>query len=121
MRFDPGGQPTIRIAREDIDLGGVHVPGGTPVYVVIGAANRDPAQFANPDRFDIRRAPNDHLSLGEGIHFCLGAAPARLQTRIAVAAMLQRYPRLRVNPECKPIHRGTPMSRGLPELRLLID
>lgn len=121
MRFDPVVNMTIRIAREDVDFGGVHIAGGTPVYVVIGAANRDPAQFADPDRFDIRREPNDHLSFGEGIHFCLGAAPARLQTRLAVTAMLQRYPRLRLNPECKPAYRGTPMSRGISELRLLID
>ena len=92
-----------------------------PVYVVIGAANRDPAQFVDPDRFDIRREPNDHLSFGEGIHFCLGAAPARLQTRLVVAAMLERYPRLRIDPRCTPAYRGTPMSRGISELRLLLD
>ena len=121
MRFDPVVNMTIRIAREDVDFGGVHIAGGTPVYVVIGAANRDPARFADPDRFDIRREPNDHLSFGEGIHFCLGAAPARLQSRLAVTAILQRYPHLRLNPECKPAYRGTPMSRGISELRLLID
>jgi cytochrome P450 len=121
MRLDPVVNLTIRIAAADVDFGGVHIPSGTPVYVVIGAANRDPAKFADPDRFDIRRDPNDHLSFGEGIHFCLGAAPARLQTRIAIGAMLQRYPRLRLNPDFMPTYRGTPMSRGIPELRLLID
>jgi cytochrome P450 len=89
--------------------------------VVIGAANRDPAKFDNPDRFAIRRDPNDHLSFGEGIRFCLGAAPARLQTRVVVRAMLERFPRLRLDPAHKPAYRGTPMSRGIPELRLFID
>ena len=121
MRYDPVVNMTIRIATEDTDFGGVRVPRGTPVYAVIGAANRDPAKFDNPDRFDIRREPNDHLSFGEGIHFCLGAAPARLQTRVVVGAMLERFPRLRLSPAHKPAYRGTPMSRGIQELRLLID
>jgi cytochrome P450 len=121
MRFDPVVNMTIRIAREDVAFGGVNIAAGTPVYVVIGAANRDPAQFADPDRFDIRRDPNDHLSFGEGIHFCLGAAPARLQTRLVVTAMLERYPRLHLSPQCTPAYRGTPMSRGISELRLLLD
>jgi len=121
MRFDPVVNMTIRIAREDVAFGGVNIAGGTPVYVVIGAANRDPAQFADPDRFDIRREPNDHLSFGEGIHFCLGAAPARLQTRLVVSAMLERYPRLHLSPQFTPAYRGTPMSRGISELRLQLD
>jgi pimeloyl-[acyl-carrier protein] synthase len=121
MRVDPAVNLTIRVAAADVDFGGVRIPRGTPVYVVIGAANRDSAQFADPDRFDIKRHPNDHLSFGEGIHFCLGAAPARLQTRIAVIAMLERWPRLHLNPNFALTYRGTPMSRGIPELRLLID
>ena len=65
-------------------------------FVLLAAANRDPRQFPNPERFDIARQPNDHLAFGEGIHFCLGAPLARLEGAIAIGAVLERFPNLRL-------------------------
>jgi cytochrome P450 len=63
---------------------------------MIGAANRDPEQFKDPDRIDIARSPNRHVTLGHGVHYCLGAALARLELRIAVASFLARFPDYRL-------------------------
>ena len=85
-----------RIARRDVDLGGAAVPAGTMVLAVIGAANRDPAAFPDPGRFDITRAPNPHLAFGHGPHFCLGAILARREMRVAIGSVVKRYPKLRL-------------------------
>ncbi|MGB0388656.1 MAG: cytochrome P450 family protein [Ardenticatenaceae bacterium] len=85
---------------EDITLHGVTIPKGEVVLPLLGAANRDPAVFDNPDTFDITRTPNKHLGFGQGIHYCLGAPLARIETQIALGALLDRNPNLRlaVNP-----------------------
>jgi cytochrome P450 len=83
----------------------------------IGSANRDPAQFPDPDRFDVRRSPNRHVAFGHGIHFCLGASLARLEATTAPQAVLRRLPRLAVD---RSVHLGRVASdvvfgvRGLP-------
>ena len=69
---------------------------GQILHIMIGAANRDPDQFEQPDRLIITRSPNRHVSLGHGVHYCLGAALARLELRIAVASFLARYPNYRL-------------------------
>ncbi|WP_214415726.1 cytochrome P450 family protein [Sphaerisporangium fuscum] len=82
-----------RRAREDVELHGVLVRRGEPVTVAIAAANRDPRAFTDPERFDVRRAPGaGHLAFAHGPHFCLGAAPARVQTEVALTALLRRLP-----------------------------
>jgi cytochrome P450 PksS len=85
-----------RYPREDVALAGAVVPRGATVFVVIGSANRDERQFANPDVLDITREPNRHLAFGLGAHFCLGAALARLEGQIAIGTLLRRAPDLRL-------------------------
>ena len=91
------------------------------MHVVLGAANRDPAVFQDPDRFDIMREPNDHLGLGEGIHFCVGAAPARVQAKVAVQMLLERFPHLRLLDGWMPRYSGGAFGRGLAELPMRLD
>lgn len=81
---------------EDVSLRGVTIPRGSLVMPLLGSANRDPAAFENPDEFDPARSPNRHLGFGHGIHYCLGAPLARLETRIALTNLLKRNPNLRL-------------------------
>jgi cytochrome P450 len=87
---------TERYAREDVPIGGVTIPRGALVLAVIGSANRDERQFTDPDKLDITREPNKHLSFGLGNHFCLGASLARLEGQIAINTLLRRLPNLRL-------------------------
>jgi pimeloyl-[acyl-carrier protein] synthase len=96
LRYDPPVQWTSRVAGEEIELNGVKIPRGQIVLASVGAANRDPKYFSNPDRFDIRRESNKHLSFGSGIHFCLGAALARMEAEIVFSSLLRRFPNLRL-------------------------
>ena len=91
LRYRSPVQLTGRVALADTELGGQAIKAGQGVRVVIGSANRDEAQFPNADTFDIRRSPNRHLAFGHGIHFCLGAPLARLETKIALALLLERF------------------------------
>jgi cytochrome P450 len=90
LRYRSPLQIVFRQARNDVVLDGQAIPAGKMVLVVIGSANRDPAQFDRADEFDVARDPNPHLAFGHGIHFCLGAALARLEARIAIPDLLQR-------------------------------
>jgi cytochrome P450 len=95
MRWCGPQLPTIpRFAREDVELYGNVVRKGEPVTAAIAAANRDPRVFADPDRLEIGRLPAGQLGFAHGPHFCLGAAPARVQTEIALTALLRRFPAL---------------------------
>jgi cytochrome P450 len=83
-------------AREDVTLHGVTIPKGTAVMPLLGAANHDPTIFPDPEVFDIARTPNRHLGFGQGIHYCLGAPLARMETRIALQTLIERNPHLRL-------------------------
>ncbi|XVQ08188.1 cytochrome P450 family protein [Spirillospora sp. CA-255316] len=87
-----------RFTREDVEIGGTRIPAGEPVTVSIAAANRDPRVFEDPDRFDVTRAPAQggagHLGFSHGPHFCLGASLARVETEVALSALLRRFPGL---------------------------
>ena len=96
LRFDSPVQRTARITNAEVELGGKTIPKGAFVVTAIGAANRDPAHFPDPDRLDIARADNRHIAFGFGIHFCLGAPLARVEGQLALAALLDRMPRLRL-------------------------
>ncbi len=87
---------TYRFAREDVTLHGVTIPRGEMVFPVIASANRDETHFRDPDKLDLRREPNRHLSFGLGAHFCLGAPLARLEGQIAIQTLLGRVPHLRL-------------------------
>jgi cytochrome P450 len=121
LRYDGPVHSVLRVTTEDVDLDGTPIKARTPVYVVLGAANRDPAAFKDPDRFDIMREPNDHLGLGEGIHFCVGAAPARVQAKVAVQMLLERFPGLRLPEGWMPRYSGGAFGRGLAELPIRLD
>jgi cytochrome P450 len=99
LRYDAPTQRGIRTAREDFEIGGKKIRKGQILHIMIGAANRDPDQFDDPDRFDIARNPNRHVTLGHGVHYCLGAALARLELRVAVASFLERFPDYRLASE----------------------
>ena len=92
LRFDAPVQLGNRMATADCEVGGVALAAGTSINLCIGAANRDPAQFVDPDRFDIARSPNRHLAFVSGPHQCVGMALARLEGRVAVGRFLARYP-----------------------------
>lgn len=97
LRFTcPVETGTERFAAEDVEVAGTVIPQGSLVFAVIASANRDERQFPNPDVLDITREPNRHLSFGQGIHFCLGAALARLEGQIAISALLDRTREMRL-------------------------
>ncbi|HVW07551.1 MAG TPA: cytochrome P450 [Bryobacteraceae bacterium] len=91
LRFRSPLQWVMRVPRRDVEMNGQTIPAGKLVLAVVGSANRDPKTFPDPDRFNIRREPSAHLAFGHGIHFCLGAALARLETRIAISDLLGRF------------------------------
>ncbi len=99
LRFESPVQNTERRAARDMDLGGFSIAADQYMLLILGAANRDPAVFTEPDRLDIRRAGPSHLAFGYGAHFCLGAALARLEGQIALGTMVERFPNLRLMDE----------------------
>jgi hypothetical protein len=112
LRFDSPVQLTVRIATEPLDLDGKHIRPGDQIIVLLGAANRDPAQFSDPDRLLITREEKRHLAFGHGIHFCLGAPLARLEMQVTLSALLERFPQLHLTPE-PVVRRQTMVLRGL--------
>jgi pimeloyl-[acyl-carrier protein] synthase len=115
LRYDSPVQFTSRHALADLEIGGCRVRAGETVLAVLGAANRDPVQFPDPDRLDLARTPNRHVAFGGGIHFCLGAPLARMEARIAISALLARLPGLEPGPR-PPVRRDTVTLRGLASL-----
>jgi cytochrome P450 len=110
-----------RYATEDLELGGAQIAAGELVRVSITAANRDPAVFSDPDEFELDRPnPRRHLAFAQGPHVCLGIHLARLEARAAVAGLLSRFPRLRLDPERPAEIRGL-VFRKPPELHVRWD
>ena len=110
LRFESSNQLGNRMTVEPVELGGTQLPAGTPVTLCIGAANRDPAQFADPERLDVGRNPNRHLAFGTGAHQCAGMALARLEGAIAISRFLQRFPNYALDGE--PVRGGRVRFRG---------
>jgi cytochrome P450 len=99
LRYESSNQLGNRMTVEPVELGDLRLPAGTPITLCIGAANRDPAQFPNPERFDVGRTPNRHLAFATGAHQCAGMALARLEGAIAISRFLARFPRYALNGE----------------------
>lgn len=98
LRYNgPVETTTFRVALEDVEMGDKCIEQGDLVLAALLAANRDPAVFDDPDRFDITRTPNRHIAFGAGIHYCLGAPLARLEGQIAIPALLRRFPTIELN------------------------
>jgi cytochrome P450 len=110
LRFESSNQLGNRMIVEEVELGGIRLPAGTPVTLCIGAANRDPRQFRDPERLDIGRSPNRHLAFGTGAHQCAGMALARLEGAIAISRFLARFPNYAPNGE--PVRGGRVRFRG---------
>ena len=91
LRYDPPTHNLYRQATGDVEVAGVRIPAGTFVMVMLASANRDPDQFPDPDRFDLDRPQQGHVAFGQGPHFCLGAALARLEGRLALEILLSRF------------------------------
>ena len=99
LRYESPIQTDTRLVSEDLEFRGRRIRKGQPVMIVRAAANRDPAQFPDPDRLDVGRQDNKHQAFGWGIHFCLGAPLARIETQIAVRTLLDRLPDIRLQSE----------------------
>jgi cytochrome P450 len=104
LRWEPPLLITSRVVTRDTEVRGTPIPAGANVTVMLGAANRDPDRYRDPDRFDIFREPKQHISFGHGPHMCLGMHLARMETRLAVDALLDRLPNLRIDPEATDPH-----------------
>ena len=117
LRYDSPVQTTIRFALTETEIGGRRIAKGDSVLAMLGAANRDPAHFVEPDRLDVRREENRHIAFGLGIHHCLGAPLARLEAEVAFRALLRRFEELAPAEEA-PERGGTFALRGLRRLSL---
>ncbi len=115
LRFETPVQVTGRVAHEDVEVGGKIIRKGQPVGLLLGAANRDPDQFPDPDRLDIGRTPNRHDAFSFGIHFCVGAPLGRAEAAIAIGTVLRRLPNLKLQ-STTPRWRPTMNNRGLQTL-----
>jgi len=115
LRYDGPVQRTARIPSADVTFDGLTIGKGEMVMPFIGAADRDPAQFPDPDRLDITRTDNRHIAFGWGIHFCLGAPLARVEGQIAIGTLVQRLPKLALATD-RPEYRQSLTLRGLTTL-----
>lgn len=120
LRYDSPPQFISRAATSDFDFGGRSLRAGESVLLGLGAANRDPAAFVDPDRLDLGRTPNPHLAFGLGTHFCPGAMLSRLEARLAIGALLARFSRLRLGAE-DIVRRPTIVLRSLDRLPIRVD
>jgi cytochrome P450 len=122
LRYDGTAQLLQRIAREDLRLRGQAIHKGDLLYLSLGAANRDPEVFAEPDRFFIMREHNPHLAFGAGPHLCLGMTLARRELEVALGRLIMRMPRLRFDEERRPRRRTDSLVfRGLESLPVRFD
>ncbi|MFI9814707.1 cytochrome P450 [Saccharothrix variisporea] len=120
LRFFTPFAALARATTTPVTLGGQDIPADQLLMVWLGAANRDGRRFADPHLFDAGRDPNPHLGFGRGIHFCVGAPLARLEGRVAVNALLDRFPGLHVDPDQAPTFMPSPAMTGVKTLPLRV-
>jgi cytochrome P450 len=121
LRWETPLLTVARTAAEDVELGGVRIPAGGFVAISLGAANRDPARYSNPDAFDIYRQGKQHISFGDGAHKCLGIHLARLEMRILLNAVLDRLPGVHLDPGADDPHIHGLIFRSPPNLPVRFD
>ncbi|GAA2487345.1 cytochrome P450 [Winogradskya humida] len=114
LRYDTPVQLLTRVAWEDVEIAGIPISGGDRIVAYLGAGNRDPQRFPDPDRLDLTRPDNGPLSFGGGIHYCLGAPLARMEAEIALPALVRRFPELRLAGD--PVRRNSLTLRGYTSL-----
>ena len=107
------------MASEELELRGQKIRRGEVVLGSVGAANRDPEMFTDPDRLDIRRKNNKHIAFGHGEHYCIGAMLARMEAEIAIGAMVKRFPKMRLKSKRVKWNRNI-IFRGLRDLRVML-
>lgn len=116
LRYDGPSGALVRIMTADVELGNKQLLQGQRLFAFVNAANRDPEQFADSDRFDIGRSPNAHLTFGQGIHFCLGAPLARLEGQIALRSLIERFPGIALATTVAPEWNDLLVLRGMQSL-----
>jgi cytochrome P450 len=116
LRYDGPAKSVVRVVAKPVELGGKQLAAGDRVFLMLTSANRDPAVFDRPDELVLDRSPNQHLGFGVGIHYCLGAPLARLETAIAIPRVLQRLPELTLDPDVTLEWSPVLLTRGLREL-----
>jgi cytochrome P450 len=121
LRWETPLLTIARIATQEVELGGVCIPSGGFVAVSLGAANRDPGWYPDPDEFDVFREGTQHVSFGDGIHKCLGMHLARLEMRVLLNAVLDRLPGLRLDPAADDPHIHGLLFRSPPNLPVTFD
>jgi cytochrome P450 len=120
LRFEPPVDSTARIASSDIEVGGCPVKATQSLMFHLRAANRDPAAFEAPDRYDVSAKRRPHVAFGGGAHICIGAPLARLEAQVALLRLFERFPALRLaDPDAAPTWRALPFFRGLERLELV--
>jgi cytochrome P450 len=120
LRYESPVQRLTRVTRRPIEMGGAAIGEGSLIDVIFGSANRDPAVFPDPDEFRLDRPAADHVAFGHGIHYCLGAPLAKLEARIALNAMLDRYAHLELGPEPAVRQRAAFLSLSFVSLPLIL-
>ncbi|MEG4414576.1 cytochrome P450 [Microcoleus sp. C2C3] len=123
LRFDASVPFFFRIAKQDLTIGGKELAAGSIIALGLGAANHDPEKFDSPEVFDITRTPNEHLGFSSGIHFCLGAALARMELTICFTTLLRRLPNLSFDPDRQaiPTKHSILILKGFDSLRVKFD
>lgn len=120
LRFEPTGPHVARWVARDFEYDGTTVPAGSAMLLLFGAANRDPRRYRDPDTFDIHRDNPSHLTFGKGLHYCLGANLARLEGRVALDELLNRFPEWEIDYDSAKLA-PTSTVRGWEQLRIVVN